>query len=171
MQLGDNSPDGQTCNQAASISLPASSSPYPFNHPISLTHARRHLPHTWNYNYIFYFPTAAKQLGGQQFPQLINQNNRSLFIVKQPPPPKKKEKKKVSQLKTGKSGAKHSLRSCAFPVLCSSPPPGSLLPEHMTDTYHLFLHIQSALGRRGGVKIASSALLLAFHSYQLLESP
>lgn len=41
----------------------------------------------------------------------------------------------------------------------------------MTDTYHLFLHIQSALGRRGGVKIASSALLLAFHSYQLLESP
>lgn len=29
---------------------------------LSLTHTRRHLPHTWNYNYIFHFPTVAKQL-------------------------------------------------------------------------------------------------------------
>lgn len=58
--LSDNSPDGQTRNQA-SISPPASFPPYPLNHSLFLTHAHRHLLHTWNYNYIFRIPAAAKQ--------------------------------------------------------------------------------------------------------------
>ncbi len=111
-QLGDNSPDGQTRNQA-SIRLPASSSPYPFNHSISLAHTHRHLPHTWNYNYIFRFPTAAKQLPGWRFPRLINQTHRSSLIVRH-----NKTPLKISELKpsiTDKSGAKHSPRRRAGP--------------------------------------------------------
>lgn len=139
--LGDNSPDGQTRNQA-SISLPASSSPYPFNHSISLAHAHTHLPHTWNYNYIFLFPTAAKQLPRWQFPWPINQTRGSLLIVKH-----NKNPLKVCELRPGiadKSGAKHSPRRGPWPCqlffLCSSPPPGPLLPNRMTDVYHLFPH-------------------------------
>ena len=60
-QLGDNGPDGQTRNQA-SIRLPASSSPYPFNHSISLAHTHRHLLHTWDYNYIFSSPYSSKAI-------------------------------------------------------------------------------------------------------------
>lgn len=77
-QLSDNSPDGQTRNQA-SIRLPASSSPYPFNHSISLTHTHGHLPHTWNYNYIFHFATAAKQLLRRQFPRHFKSNQQELL--------------------------------------------------------------------------------------------
>lgn len=80
-ELSDNSPDGQTRNQT-SISLPASSSPYPFNHSISFAHTHRHLPHTWKCNYIFHFPTTAVQLPRWKLPHLINQNHRGPLIVK-----------------------------------------------------------------------------------------
>lgn len=103
-ELSDNSPDGQTRNQT-SISLPASSSPYPFNHSISFAHTHRHLPHTLKYNYIFHFPTAAVQLPRWQLPHLINQNHRGPLIVK--------NNKILSKPKTGitdNSGSKHSPR-------------------------------------------------------------
>lgn len=168
-QLGDNSPDGQTRNQA-SISLPASSSPYPFNRSISFTHTHRHLPHTWNYNYIFHFPTAATQLPRWQFPQLINQNHR-IFIVRpnNPPPHKLVSSKRASltnQLANAIQERGHVDGLCFFFSLHFSAPAGSLLPKRMTDMYHLLPHTLR-WGWEAGEEIGSVALFLSFHSHQL----
>lgn len=122
--LGDNSPDGQTRNQA-SISTPASSSSYPFNHSIPLAHTHTHLPHTWTFNYIFHFPTAARQLWRWQFAQLINQTHKSPLIVKYG-----KKNLKVCLLKPGITTRLEpsSLRRRPWPhpmLLSSSGPPAT----------------------------------------------
>lgn len=142
--LSDNSPDGQTRNQE-SIRTAASSSPYPFNHSIPTTNTHRHLPRTWACNYIFHFPTAAKQLRRWQFARLINQNSQEPLDcqAQQPPPPHTHLPHPQKQSLLAQAGHHWHIRSqtvqdtdCGH-INCSSPPPGPLLPNHMTEVHHL----------------------------------
>lgn len=119
--LSDNSPDGQTRNQA-SISPPASFPPYPLNHSLFLTHAHRHLLHTWNYNYKSTFP---QQRSNEMAISLANKSNPSEHLDCQT----KQNLLKFALLEpriTDISGAERSPRCRPWPrqlSVCFSSPP------------------------------------------------
>lgn len=140
--LGDNSPDGQTRNQA-SISTPASSSPYPLT-TLSLSHIHTDtspIPGT-----IIIYSTYCSKAITKMAICLANKSNSKEPLDCQAQQQKKNVKfacsNRASQIWSQTQSEMHTMATstvCVF-FLCSSPPPGPLLPNHMTDLYHLFPH-------------------------------